>query len=228
MRNIHKKVFPMLVLFLLVFISCSQSTRYVKTGVNYSQIFVNNSRGNIGLSFGVGKEPKIKGNLFWAQELYFYTIGGSLLKKKILYYPGYTIYPVDMHYSLGYLQIPILLKYKIINRKNKETRLFFGPHVSFGLFDASRRFSPTNHIYENVENNPNLNYDYSECYDCGPRELNVLFNSLFGLNFGIEQRMSNYVMEFRYVNVRLNSILGGGHTLNESCHTFLLQVGVMY
>jgi len=94
-----RKISLMILMLMIILFQnlCAKSQKDIKIGGNFSQILVNNSRGNFGVSFGIAKEWFIANRFSIGGELLFSTRRSQLKNKRIYFYPG-VISTHDIHW----------------------------------------------------------------------------------------------------------------------------------
>ena len=131
MRKIN--LFILILMITLISDLCAKSQKGIKIGGNFSQILVNNSTGELGVSFGVAKEWFIANRFAIGGELLFSTRRSQLKNKRIHFYPG-VISTHDIHCSFRYIELPILMKFYYPISNTLKIQLQAGPSFSFGIF----------------------------------------------------------------------------------------------
>ena len=136
----------------------SQSNWEIKGGVNYTYFDnVESSSPKIGLALGMARTFKSKTNFSFSVGAGFVSRGAILEKRAIEPYPGnldkQNAYSWDIHGFIGYLELPLFIKYSFpINSKYGLT-LFMGPSYSIPLLDLTK-FKERKFIEVYDPNNP--------------------------------------------------------------------------
>jgi hypothetical protein len=222
-----------LILMIILFQNlCAKSQKGIKVGGNFSQILVNNSTGELGVSFGVAKEWFIANRFAIGGELLFSTRRSQLKNKRILFYPG-VIATYDIHCSFGYIELPILMKFYYPISKTLKIQLQAGPSFSFGIFNNSdAKYKPEGYSvnFGEYTNQDSLEYDYGEIFDPGPLWPATVFSSFLGLNVGFGLNWLDYTLEFRYYYSKLHDVYTGSFLLDldENYHTFHFLLGIRF
>jgi len=230
MRKIN--LFILILIITLISDLYAKSLKCIKFGGNFSQILVNNSKGNLGVSFGIAKEWFISNRFTIGGELIFSTRRSQLKNKRILFYPG-VISTHDIHCSFGYLELPILMKFYFPISNTLKIQLQAGPSFSFGIFNNSdAKYKPEGYSVNSGEytNPDSLEYDYGEIFDPGPLWPSTVFSSFLGFNLGFGLNLLDYAFEFRYYYSKLHDVYTGSFLLDldENYHTFHFLLGIRF
>jgi len=211
-----------LLLFLITGLSIARSRHLIKSGGNFSRILTSNSKGKLGISFGVGKEWRVPRRLTINGEI-FLTSTGSLLKDKKIVFPPGAVGTYDIDCSYVFIEMPLLFKYHFYHSGEKILSLYLGPSISMGISDTSYRRKKGNNLSVEDEERENIRYDYTDMDDTLP-QLDMFFNSFFGLNSGLALELQHYTFEIRY---HYSSIYTASDTkLEENYFTLHFLIGI--
>lgn len=201
-----KKLFC-LILFLTLFTSylnaqsgCLLSGSIIKAGINYSTLRDSDSDFKLGYTFGIGKEWHVIKNASITSEIN-YTIRGGILKDKPIIgnLDDYQdIYSHDINVSVGYIDIPLLLKYSSPIKNDVYIQLYIGPSFSMPISDNSdtkeRQF-----LFFYDPHDPDKNNKIKDIKYFWKQESEFsIFNFDYVYNVGVEFKWSRFSAELRY------------------------------
>jgi len=184
---------------------------YIKSGLSYSYL-IHEKKSDPLFSYivGIGKDWRIKNNFFITTEI-IYTIKGSTLKEKIIlppnymgyFYEGKKVYSNYILIKISYIEIPILLKYKIKNEKNYSLNFITGVSYSIPYKDLSK-ITKKKYLFEINSDYETSNYtfDYGKRYE--PTWENYKSGYLYHLGFNISYK--NFGIEIIYSMDSRNTI----------------------
>ena len=125
-----KILIPLFLLFLFSELSYGQFAFGLKAGYNASKLTVpsgiDDIKSSINSGFHAGIFARIGGKVYLQPEAY-YTFSGSTIEKSI----GKTVDSWQQKVTVGTLDIPVLIGFKIIDVKIIKLRVMAGPEVSF-------------------------------------------------------------------------------------------------
>ena len=117
----------------------AQSGYMLKAGVNYSTLRNSDADFKRGYIFGIGKDWHVIKNASLTGEINYTTKGGILKDKPIIgNLDDYQdVYSHDIHISVGYIDIALLLKYSSQITNDMYIQLYIGPSFSMPVSDNS-------------------------------------------------------------------------------------------
>lgn len=205
----------------------AQSNYKIIGGINYSSFRdVEDSEPEPGFALGIGKEWAIYKKIAIEGQILYSAKKATLKNKKIIYYPG-IIYLKDIQWKMGFIEIPVFVKYKFPFFKSSLS-INLGPSFLIAVKDNSKiKRIETVCIKEFQENNKKCtNYDYHSIEDPGPIWAYTLGSSGIGLNFGTGIKWSNFTIEWCYY-VAFHSIYTANLVeLDETFHSLILLLSV--
>lgn len=216
----------LIIIFFLILISTKSSAQIgvgIKAGGNYSPFRTTKSEAQIGGTISVFKEFRIYKTLNVSFE-FMYSNKKGILKNKILggSYKG-LVYLENIHYSLGYFELPFLLQ----NYHTTYGLKFFyyiGPSFYLQLFDMTEK-EIVRYLGEVREWDEWDNYEYDYLYildRSGP-----YFNNGACLNLGFGLTYRHLLFDFRY-SYDIHKIEAVGRAeMNESLHSFHFLFGLI-
>jgi hypothetical protein len=179
---------------------CLLSGFIIKAGINYSTLRNSDSDFKLGYTFGIGKEWNVIKKAAIGYEINYTTRGGILKDKPIIgNLDDYQdVYSHDIHVSVGYIDIPLLLKYSSQIKNDMYIQLYIGPSFSMPISDNSdtkeRRFlfyyDP--HDPDKYNKIKNIKYFWEQ-----ESEFSI-FNFDYVYNVAVEFKWSRFSAELRY------------------------------
>lgn len=245
-----KKIFTSAFVILATATGFSQEVKWgVKGGLNYSNLrgiettmtsddgesIKFSSKGQVGFYIGGFAEYQISDKLAIQPELLISTQGGGReFKTSGTEYGDYYAVSVENKLNLTYLQIPVMLKYQVIDRLNIE----FGPQIGFALSGKEKIsiFSQDGSDVESGSFEFSIFKDEEHIIDGETIQTKGMGKRLdFGLNIGASYDITdNLFVQGRY-NFGLASInkshsinLFGGQIKNNELKNSVFQLGVGY
>ena len=197
-----KKLLLSLIFFLQLSITLNAHSNFIlKAGINYSTLRNSDADFKRGYTFGIGKDWNIIKNVAIGSEINYITRGGILNDRPIMsevYFP-HDVYSYDIHIAVGYLEIPLLVKFIFPVKYNIKVQLCVGPAVSLPLLDYSDTKNRKFLFYydpNDPENDESIeDIEYYWMHDSG-------FYSKFNLdlvhNIGLGLNWSKLIFELRY------------------------------
>ena len=171
-------------------------------------------------------EPETHFKLKFCTGFYF-TLHSGYLKDKLTWsHPG-NLSLYDISYKIGFLEVPILLKFLIPLNSSINCQINIGPSLALSIIDESR------HIYKNLIDNSYASgisdvvpkHDYTFDEDPAPASLEKLGNSCIALNVGICINYNMFIFEIRYSSHSLRTTRYLSMN-NERLHTIHLITGL--
>ncbi len=186
-------------LFLLIFNAYPQNSWEIKGGINYAYfVNVKNYSPKIGYTLGIARKINLYNNFSVSGEVDFVSKGAILKNRKISPYTEVDeqdAYSWDIHGSIGYLELPILIKYSFPIYKRYNLILFMGPSYSIPIIDFTK-FKKREFLEVYDPKNPSgmvYDYDFNQESGFGNNTSSFIFN------FGFDISYLNYFFELKYV-----------------------------
>lgn len=180
-------------LFCLVSNIYAQKRWFVTAGGNRSQFYDTKSEAKPGFSIGIGRERQLGGQLSFMYALEYRT-RNCIIRERIvggLCVDLFDIYKYDFYIKLRYIDIPVLMRYKIYEKRN-QFYTFFGPRFCIGLQDGSERGNRT--FLFKCSEHPNYFYHYRYI---GETDIFHSFDSsTINLAFGFGIQQPGFGLEF--------------------------------
>lgn len=196
--------------------SQAQEVKYgAKAGLNLATLNgdVEDAKSLIGAHLGGFVEIKINEKFSFQPEL-LYSIQGAK-SEEILWNDGFTVEKINNKFKLGYMNIPLMLKYHVKQGFFVE----FGPQVGF-LISAKN------------------DYDYTEYYvsdgevyisESDSEDIKDKFKSIdFGMNFGLGYNFTDNVSAGIRYNLGLSNILEDSGDFEAQNSVFQLSLGYRF
>ena len=194
------KIFLIAFMILIIITPTVQAKYNLKVGTNFSKIQENGSEPKTGITFGIGKNWSLFGNFKIGTDLLFTTRGGILKDKSFSLNPSISqdVYTLDIHVCVGYLELPLMVKYSIFNRRNINIMLNLGPSIAIPVLDFSKTANGK-HLFFFIPDDPeNIvnNVEYGWNIDSEFYSEKVYFDVQY--NLCTEIQLSNFSFELRY------------------------------
>jgi hypothetical protein len=199
-----KKLLLSLIFFLHFSITLNAQSNFIlKSGINYSTFRNSDAYLKSGYTFGICKDWQIIKNVAIGSEINYTIRGGLFNDKPILsdmyFSPPYDVYSYDIHVAVGYLEIPVLVKYIFPVKNNIKVQLYAGLAVSLPLLDYSDTKNGKFLFYydpDDPENDESIeDIEYYWMQDSG---FYSKFNLDFVHNIGLGLNWSKLIFELRY------------------------------
>jgi len=158
-------------------------------GGNYAKFQDGDGEGKTGLFIGIEKDWNIHKRLSFISGVNYVTKGVTL-KNKIVKYNSWdaSVFVYDINCSIGFLDVPICIKYKIPIYKKFGLQIYWGPSLSVAAKDLSSTRLIDEYLSQETKNDLTIAELYWWRWD----------NSGWALNYGFGFEWSHFVLECRY------------------------------
>ena len=221
------RYFALLLLLLLGPLQ-SQNKYLARLGGTISNFYDEVNSGNIYAPvIGISREWSLYGGLSIACEFNYVFRGGVIKNKPIGFWTEIDIYNHDIYASIGYIDIPLMLKYYLNVQQKTKFFFSFGPSYGHPLYDNSDlkqkeflfRYVPL----DRDDAEKDFEYLYVQESSFG-QENNRSF-----INFGFGGQYKEYQVEFRYSRARgVFGFSGDVSKINKHSQTFMLMLGLCF
>ena len=174
----------------------------LKAGLVSTNFYNINSKYKLGYIIGVYGDKYLTNNACLSWEVVFTSRGGIIQRVPVIIdweYENLKLNVYDIHCSVGFLEIPILLKIAVPIQDKLSVILLSGPSISSARIDYSslkndKIFSGTEEEYLEKLRKYNMYLYYGELYS--PNQLDKSLR--LGFNWGIGLKYKQFILESRY------------------------------
>ncbi len=227
-----KKLCVVLFFLMSSFNLLAQNEWSIVLGINYSSFYDEDNNGWIpGASIGFEKDWQLIDNFGLNLQIIYSIKSGELTEKVIGPYGYYEqdLYLYNITARVGYLEIPISLKYEFYSTSTLGTSILMGYFISFPINDYTDK-EKTKYLFTYDPENPehkHLSFEYYPMDQSGFglfKEGNRLNQ---GLILGVAFQIRNYIIEIRYTRYLVEmGYVDEISTINKRIHSFNLMFGI--
>jgi hypothetical protein len=198
-KGIKNTIIKITIGLLLFNILIAQTGTSIKAGFTLSSFDKDGFHPVYGIIFGPGYQWSISNELSLAGELLYLNRGGILKRTGVDYSCCYykNVYQYSLRCLLGYIDIPLLIQYRLPFFNDMEFQIYTGSSFSLSIIDKSKEKDRQDLYSTEVEIT-----EFYPCTDGGCyAEDNVycsLRNSGISFNFGFKVIWKKYLLDIRY------------------------------
>lgn len=225
---------PFLILFSITININAQKPGSIKAGINYSTFYDEKNNGWMpGFSISLNKYWQLTDRFSIGSEFNYCQKGGIIRNKfKAPYYSDKQerLRYFDIHARIGFLQIPLLIKYKFYNKWKIEFNVFAGYFIAIPVTDLSELKFNGDYKQYDPDNLDDRNYNF-EYYDneewSGPFSGSYKLNK--GIELGVSATYSIYYLEIKYTrDLQVFGEIESVSSINKRTHIFNILFGMNF